>query len=160
VPLELPDRELLDLLERQLGRYQAIISRLATSSVQVKTWCITSLAALVALTVNSDEPRLLFVGVALVAGFYALDCYYLFLERHFREQSTGLVEDLAAGRIEDWRALMKIEGPRLGAKHWRAIGGCGASIAVSPFYVLLVLLLASARGASSRRRPAPSLVSR
>jgi hypothetical protein len=142
VPLELPERDVLDQLERQLARYQAIIARLAISSTQVKTWCVTALGALVALAVNRDEPRLLAVGVALVIGFYVLDCYYLVVERHFRDHSARLVDDLAAGRIEDWTRLAKVEGPKLGAKQWRAIAECGKSLAVSPFYAVLALLLA------------------
>ena len=141
MPLELPERDLLDQLERQLARHQAIIARLATSSTQVKTWCVTALGALVALAVNRDEPQLLGVGVALVIGFYVLDCYYVVVERHFRDDSAHLVDDLAAGRIEDWTRLAKVEGPKLGAKQWRAIAECGKSLAVSPFYAVLALLL-------------------
>lgn len=138
---DLPDRELLDLLERQLARHQAVISRLANNSVQVKTWCVTALAALVALATNNREPELVLVGVMLLAAFFVLDSYYLVLERHFRRESARLVDDVAADSLDDWRALLRVEGPGLSGAQWRPIASCWKSLAVSPFYVGLGALL-------------------
>src|SRR4051794_8305121 len=82
-----PDARSLDVLSGQLDRYQAVISRLANNQVQVKTWCVTALAALAALAVNNKEQGPLAIGLVVLCTFFFLDAYYLALERHFREES-------------------------------------------------------------------------
>jgi hypothetical protein len=62
------------------------------------------------------------------------------LERHFRRALTALVDQVADGRLSDWRSLFKVEGPSESLS-WRAITRCGRSVAISPFYVGVGVLL-------------------
>lgn len=134
--------ELRELLGRQVDRYQAIVTRLGNNSLQVKTWCVTALAAVVAIAANGDLPELLLVGLVVLTTFCfcLLDAYYLSLERHFRDESARLVERAPILSGDDWQALYQIEGPS-GSRSWGRILGCARSLAISPFYVGVGLLL-------------------
>lgn len=108
-----PDPSVLELLNKQLDRYQAVISRLANNQVQVKTWCVTALAALAALAVNNDQQGPLVIALVVVIAFFFLDAYYLSLERHFRGQSHRAVEEVfASGESPSWAELFRMEGSR------------------------------------------------
>lgn len=63
---------------------QAVITRMAGNSFQVKTWCITLVAAL--LTLSAKEARyLVFVAYLPVLMFWWLDALFLRQERLFGE---------------------------------------------------------------------------
>lgn len=72
-------------VQSYLSTLQAIVSRMATNSVNCKTWCITLTSAL--LVVLADKGKVNFVWVALIPVllFCFLDAYYLAQERAFRE---------------------------------------------------------------------------
>ncbi|MFN2488828.1 MAG: hypothetical protein ABR529_03630 [Actinomycetota bacterium] len=133
-----PDEGTLELLAKQVDRYQAIISRLGENSVRVKTWCVTAVGALVAVALNNERPEVLLVGLALLPSFLALDAYYLSLERHFRTASSTLVG--GAGTNTVWRDLLEVEGPPRDGR-WRRVMSSGTSQAVWPFYAPLGVLL-------------------
>lgn len=128
-------------LNGQLDRYQGVIARLSSNQVQVKTWCVTGVAALTALAINNDERGILALGIAVLAIFFILDAYYLCLERHFRSEARRLAESFHADM--DVAALVSMEGPGRGiGQVWAATRSCGLSLAVSPFYLGLLVILA------------------
>lgn len=88
------EKEILDLLDKQVTRYQAIVTRLASNSVQVKTWCVTAVGALAAVAVNNDRGGLFFVALAILVIFMLLDVQYLWLERRFRDGAHQLVRQV------------------------------------------------------------------
>lgn len=137
----LPSAEGRELLGKQVDRYQAVITRLAHSSGQVKTWCVTAEAAVIAVAANSDLPELLLVGLVTLVTFCLLDAYYLSLERHFRAASDGLIERMARGETTvPWMDLFRIEGPG-GTRDWARVIACASSLAISPFYISVAVLL-------------------
>jgi hypothetical protein len=131
------DDRALDLLEKQLGRYQQIVSRLAGNSVQVKTWCCTATAALAAIAIERSRPELFAVALLLVGAFFYLDAYYLVLERHFRNASTDLAERVITGVSFEWRELVVITPTQDAAASWRRIARCGGSSPTSVIYGVL-----------------------
>jgi hypothetical protein len=137
---ELPDQRTLDLLDRQLGRYQEIVGRLATAAAQVKTWCVTDVAGLVAIAVGQQRPGLVLVGLVVLIPFAYLDAYYLAMERSFRRSSQELAKRVADERLDDWTELVQVEAPG-GGGTWSSIVGCARSAAIWPFYLALALLL-------------------
>lgn len=137
---DLPPAEIRELLGKQVDRYQAIVTRLANNGLQVKTWCVTALAAVVAIAANGDLPELLLVALVVLATFCLLDAYYLSLERHFREESARLVNRASTLSAEDWTALFQVEGPG-GSRRWGRVLACASSLAISPFYVGVGLVL-------------------
>jgi hypothetical protein len=131
------DDRALDLLAKQLGRYQQVVSRLASNSVQVKTWCCTATAALAAIAIDRSRPELFAVGLLLVCAFFYLDAYYLMLERHFRNASTDLAERVITGVSFEWRELVVIAPAQDAAANWWRIAHCGGSSPTSVIYAVL-----------------------
>lgn len=83
---------------RYLDYLQNNISRMSTSSFQMKGWCITLVAALLAVyatTVDCSENHngmLLLIAVIPILAFWILDTYYLMQERDLR-----IVYNIVAG---------------------------------------------------------------
>jgi hypothetical protein len=73
-------------MERKLKHLefiQAAISRMSTNSFLFKGWAITIAAALSAFATIETKTALLIIAVISTAMFWALDGYYLWLERCF-----------------------------------------------------------------------------
>ena len=73
-------------MERKLKHLefiQAAISRMATNSFLFKGWAITIAAALSAFASVETKTALLIIAVISTIMFWALDGYYLWLERGF-----------------------------------------------------------------------------
>lgn len=132
------DDRTVDLLSRQLDRYQSIISRLAGNGVQVRTWSVTTTGALAALAIERNRGELLAVGLAVLLVFWALSAYYLALERDFRRAEVNLAEEvLAAGAVRGLLVIEQDTDRRLGNRVWSGAW----SPALWPFYVSLAMLL-------------------
>ncbi len=134
------DEQTRELLNRQLDRHGAVVSRLANNSVQVKTWCLTATAALAALAVNNHQPELLWLGVPVVVAFLWLDAYYLALERGFRRRAKALATEITDGGVA-WPALVVIEKPTE-ATSWQSVLHSMRSAATWPFYGGVAAILA------------------
>jgi hypothetical protein len=76
---------------KHLEFIQAVITRMNTNSFQVKTWTITTTAALLAVYAGTKNALFVLVAVVPVAISWMLDSYYLTQERRFR----GLYNDVA-----------------------------------------------------------------
>lgn len=131
----------IELLGKHLDRYQAIISRLAGNSVQVKTWCFTVAAALSAIAVDQREPAVFVIGAALVCAFFYLDSYYLALEKHFRDASTRLATRFANGEPVPLTELVVVAPPHDRIKPSRILM-CGASSQTASIYFVVIVGLA------------------
>lgn len=81
---------------KHLEFIQNVITRMNTNSFQLKGWMLTIVSALLALYANSDNVTYIFVAIAPVLIFGALDAYYLQQERKFR----GMYDDVVANKVE------------------------------------------------------------
>lgn len=88
---------------KHLEFIQAVITRMNQNSFQIKTWMITIVSALLALSAGSDNK--LYVGIAIfsVIIFWFLDSYYLQMER----KSRGIYNDVAEISPDDQRKEIK-----------------------------------------------------
>jgi hypothetical protein len=68
---------------KHLEFIQAAIGRMATNSSLFKGWAITLAAALSAFAAVKSRPALLAIALTSTLMFWALDGYYLWLERGF-----------------------------------------------------------------------------
>ncbi|MFO1143065.1 MAG: hypothetical protein U1E59_11835 [Amaricoccus sp.] len=68
-----------------LNIIQATVSRLANNSFLLKGWSITIVSAIVALAAKDGTPKLVALALFPAIVFWALDGYFLFQERLFRE---------------------------------------------------------------------------
>lgn len=80
---------------KHLEMIQAVISRLAGCSFLLKGWAVTLAAALCALSAKDADTSFFLIAYIPIVTFWALDGYYLWQERLFRD----LYAD-AAGKAE------------------------------------------------------------
>lgn len=106
-----PSAETLELLDKQLGRYEAVIQRY---SAQAKTWCVTLVAAIAALAANNERPTILGLGVVAAVGFLFLDAYYLSSKDTFAGPADALVDEAGADQPSIGRNSSSSSSPRIG----------------------------------------------
>ncbi|MCK4664009.1 MAG: hypothetical protein KAT68_14165 [Bacteroidales bacterium] len=69
---------------KHLEFIQGVINRMARCSFLIKGWCITLVAALVALAAKEDKSELLIVTIIPILIFWTLDGFFLYQERLYR----------------------------------------------------------------------------
>lgn len=75
----------MDSKLKHLEMIQAIINRMASNSFLFKGWSITIIAGLTAFAAKDSNRYLIIVSIAATLMFWAVDAYYLMLERAFRD---------------------------------------------------------------------------
>ena len=63
---------------------EKIIERLANNSFHIKTWAVTFVSGIIALTVKTVNTDMLMHMKLPILFFWSLDAYYLYLERYYR----------------------------------------------------------------------------
>lgn len=76
---------------KHLEYIQNVITRMNTNSFQIKNWCVTIVAALLAVYASTKNDYFLLIAILPTTLFWFLDTYYLQQERKFR----GLYNDVA-----------------------------------------------------------------
>ena len=69
---------------KHLEMIQAVISRMGSNSFLFKGWSITIIAAVATFAGSDNNPVLMLIPVVSTILFWAIDAYYLMLERAFR----------------------------------------------------------------------------
>lgn len=96
------DREaLVQMRLAHLNMIQGVISRMSGFSASAKNFCITVMAALVAVAFQKPIPELIWAGIAVPIFFLLMDAYYLALEKRYRDlyERTASAELTAAGNM-------------------------------------------------------------
>ena len=70
---------------KHLEMIQAVIARMGSNSFLFKGWSVTIIAAVAALAGGDTNPVLMLIPVVSTLLFWAVDAYYLMLERAFRK---------------------------------------------------------------------------
>jgi hypothetical protein len=135
----LSDSDFQELVGKQLDRYQTVIARLSNAGLQVKTWCLSALAALTAVAAGGDKPEILVLSVAVLGVFGFLDAYYLSLERHFRAAQTSLAKKVTGEDTLAVLDLVDMDAPA--PRDWTKVLQCAGSLAITPFYGAMAVLL-------------------
>ncbi|MET0626525.1 MAG: hypothetical protein ABW250_26560 [Pyrinomonadaceae bacterium] len=82
---------------KHLEIIQGVINRMAGNSFLVKGWCVTLVAAIIALASKDDDKRFIVVAFYPVLMFWVLDAYFLNQERLYRNLYDKVrLEDEAA----------------------------------------------------------------
>jgi len=76
---------------KHLEFIQLVITRMNVNSFLLKGWCVTIVAAVLALYASNQNNCVLVIGILPTLVFWFLDAYYLTQERKFR----GLYNDVA-----------------------------------------------------------------
>ena len=78
-------------VQKTLDTYTTVISRMAESSRQCKTWSVTLVSAILVVAFKNQDPYLLLITVIPIFSLFFIDLYYLKMERHFRHSCRGFV---------------------------------------------------------------------
>lgn len=69
---------------KHLDYIQNIITRMNSNSFQIKTWTVTIVTALLAISINSKNSWFIVLAILPTVVLWFLDAYYLNTERKFR----------------------------------------------------------------------------
>ncbi|WP_018983688.1 hypothetical protein [Salinimonas chungwhensis] len=71
-------------IQTHLGIIQNVVQRMATNSTNCKAWCVTLVAAVLVIIADKGKPEYAWISLLPTVVFFALDAYYLALEKGFR----------------------------------------------------------------------------
>lgn len=114
---------------------QGIISRMAANSANCKTWALTILCAVLALTNLSGE-KLAIISFGVIILMWLLDCFYLGLERHFKEVQKTFATKVGKGNKYE---LFSFPSTTFLQQLLGTIGGV-VSFSTTPFYLVLAIM--------------------
>lgn len=87
-------------VKAHIDMLQGIISRMAKNSASCKSWAIPMVTAIVTLALEKGilPTKVAYIPVGL---FYILDCYYLGLERKFKDRLRDFIIKINEGKDVD-----------------------------------------------------------
>lgn len=88
---------------------QGIINRMAANSANCKTWAITLIVAVFALS-DTDGWQRFFICLGATLLFFLLDCFYLGLERRFIGMQRSFVNHLYGEKQEENKSKCWLSG--------------------------------------------------
>jgi hypothetical protein len=142
--VETPPAPLLNVdspaVQSHLAMLQGVINRLAANSASCKTWCVSLVSALAVVVATVGKAQVLTIAAMPIILFFALDAYYLGLERRYRGCYTSFATKLHVGtaRIDDvFLTSPKLKLRGLFVEWFQAFG----SFSIWPFYLGLWLIL-------------------
>jgi hypothetical protein len=114
---------------------QGVIQRMAENSASCKAWCVTLVSAILVVIADKNKPDLAYLAILPTLVFFALDAYYLGLERMFRDSYRIFIKRLHEKKISS-NDLFSIKPTGSQIKNLlRAI----ISFSIYPFYIGLLL---------------------
>lgn len=116
---------------KHLELIQSVVSRLAGNSASTKTWCVTLVAAIFALSAKDANQNYFILALLPVIVFWMLDSYYLSQERAFRALYDAVRTDPST--LDQF--TMDTRPVERTGEHKRA----SLSATILPFYGVLVL---------------------
>lgn len=87
-------------VQAHLQILQSVIQRMAGNSAACKAWCITLVSAILVLIADKNRPELAWLAGLPAILFFALDAYYLALEKAFRNSYNAFVIKLHSSKLE------------------------------------------------------------
>jgi len=125
---------------KHLEILQGIITRMANNSASCKTWMLTIITGLIALSI---EKGCFPIWISLIPTimFFILDSFYLGLEKHFRKLYNDFVSKLADNSIEinDVYVINSKRNPWIDLKY---IYKGMHSISTSFIYISIIVIVA------------------
>ena len=116
---------------KHLELIQGVINRLATDSFRMKGWAVVLISAILVLLAREGCTEFVYIGFVPALVFWALDGYFLWQERLFRDLYDH-VRTLDEGDIDFSMDTSAFKRTWLGATFSRTL---------FPFYIAMVLLV-------------------
>lgn len=86
-------------VQTHLEILQGVVQRMASNSSQCKTWCITTVSAILVVVSGRGNSDLALLALFPTFLFFLLDQYYLSLEKSFRESYNEFVKKIHEGAV-------------------------------------------------------------
>lgn len=115
---------------KHLEMIQGVINRLASNSFSIKQWTVMLVTALLVLVAREGAVPVL-VALVPVLAFWALDSYFLWQERQFRNLYMDVCE------IDESQINFSMNNERKKKSYWRAV----FSVTLLAFYGLFIVLV-------------------
>ena len=113
---------------------QSTINRMSSNSFTLKGWCVTIIAALVALSIKESNFWLYLFTIVPTVAFWLLDSYYLLQEKLFRH----LYDDVSVKSEEEINFSFDISNYKSKESYRKIILENGST---AGFYIPLIILL-------------------
>lgn len=127
-------------IHKHIDILQGIISRMASSSSNCKGYCISLVTGLLALDQIKVDANLHKIAFLPILAFGFLDCYYLYLERFFRNQYNDFIKQYHEGTLNP-KEIFVIKPPQ--RKFDTVMDALSEmfSLSIAPFYGFLIILV-------------------
>ena len=129
-------------VQAHLAIVQAVIQRMAANSTSSKTWCITLVSAILVVIADKGKPEYALLSLIPTVLFFALDSYYLSLEKSFRDSYNQFVKKLHKEQLQVDDLFVVKPSRGNGADLFLA---SIFSFSVWPFYLTLVVMILVAK---------------
>lgn len=127
-------------IQTHINILQNIINRMASNSANSKTWAITIISAIIVLLIGKSKTNVFYIAYIPLIMFYFLDCFYLGLERHFRNIYNEFINNMESDNF-NYKIVYKVQGPKKIIKKIKNTI-CGTwSFSTTPVYTILGLLI-------------------
>ena len=123
-----------EAVRAHLNIMQGVIQRMAENGRSCKVWCVTLVSAVLVLVARTGEADHALIALIPAGLLWALDAYYLGLERGFRGSYNVFVGKVCRSTVslEDLYTVVPA-GSAVGRFFWALV----RSMAVAPFYVMV-----------------------
>jgi len=128
-------------VQTHLGIVQGVIDRMASNSTQCKAWCITIVSAVLVVVADKGKPDFAWIALFPSLLFFALDAYYLTLEKAFRASYNIFIDKVHKGILEPEDLYSVLPAGKMENHKKNAL----KSFSVWGFYLGLMALVAIAR---------------
>jgi hypothetical protein len=122
---------------KHLEFIQAIVTRMAGNSFQLKSWSVTLVSALLALAAKDSNRNIIWIAYLPIIFFWFLDSYYLRQERMYRKLYTYTAHREVCASDDFSLDATGYEGSVPG--YWRTM----FSVTLRAFYGVLLLTVAT-----------------
>ena len=126
-------------VQNHINILQNIIARMASNSANSKTWAITIISAIIVLLIDKNKIYMIDITYIPLAMFFFLDCFYLGLEKYFRDEYKNFIDKLKTSSF-DFDDIYNIKGPGLCDKICYTLKGMW-SCSTTPFYAIFAILI-------------------
>jgi methyl coenzyme M reductase subunit C-like uncharacterized protein (methanogenesis marker protein 7) len=126
-------------VQNHINILQNIITRMASNSANSKTWAITIISAIIVLLIDKNKIDMIDTAYIPLAMFFFLDCFYLGLEKYFRDEYKNFIDKLKTSSF-DFDDIYNIKGPGLCDKICYTLKGMW-SCSTTPFYAIFAILI-------------------
>lgn len=127
--------------QAHLSILQSVIQRMSSNSSSSKAWCITLVSAVLVIVADKSKAQYAWIAVIPTVLFFALDAYYLALEKGFRDSYNHFIDKLHRGEVRPGDLYSVVPSGSLARQFWKAL----RSFSVWPVYLTLLGMIYVAR---------------